>query len=116
MTPQTLLFHFLAASADDPRLSPGHISLYLVLIKCWVESDFEDPFPIVRDQVMQRAKINGRTTYQKYIQELNNYGYIGYQPSFNHFLGSLISMVNYSKTSVKSEKDPGNAGERPGKR
>jgi hypothetical protein len=116
MTAQTLLFHFLNASSEDARISPGHISLYLVLVKCWTENNFEDPFPIIRDQVMNRAKINGRTTYQKYIQDLHQYGYIGYTPSYNHFLGSLISMESFARISGKSEKEMGNAGEQPGKR
>jgi hypothetical protein len=61
--------------------------------------------------VMNRAKINGRTTYQKYIQDLHQFGYIGYTPSYNHFLGSLISMENFARISGKSEKEPGYAGE-----
>jgi hypothetical protein len=116
MTAQTLMFHFLNASGEDARICAGHISLYLVLVKCWTENNFDDPFPIIRDQVMNRAKINGRTTYQKYIQDLHQYGYIGYTPSYNHFLGSLISMENFARISGKSEMEPGHAGEQTGKR
>ena len=116
MTPQTLIFHFLQSVDQDARIGPGHISLYLALIKCWTDCNFEDPFPIIRDQVMHRAKINGRTTYQKYIQELHAYGYVGYIPSFNHFLGSLISLENFAKTSGRPETAPGHAGEQPGRR
>lgn len=116
MTAQSLMFHFLNTTSEDARIGPGHISLYLALIKCWTENNFEDPFPIIRDSLMRRAKINGRTTYQKYIQELHEYGYVGYTPSYNHFLGSLISMENFARTSGRPERYPENAGEQPGKR
>ena len=88
MTAETLLFHFLDTSAEDGQIGPGHISLYLALVKCWAEKDFEDPFLVVRAQVMSKAKINGRSTYQKYIQDLFRYGYIGYNPSFSHSKGA----------------------------
>ncbi len=97
MKAELILFHFLDASAENGQIGPGHISLYLALVKYWAEKDFEDPFPVDRIQVMAWGKINGRSTYQKYIQDLSRYGYIGYNPSCNHSRGSLISMEKFSK-------------------
>jgi hypothetical protein len=94
---ELVLFNFLKASSEDGRIGPGHISLYLTLVKCWKEKDFEDSFPINRDQVMIQARISGRATYQKYILDLFRYGYIGYEPSRNHFLGSKVSLEKFPK-------------------
>lgn len=33
---------------------------------------------------MKMAKISGLGTYHKCIRDLNNFGYIRYQPSFNY--------------------------------
>ena len=39
---------------------------------------------------MLHAKICARSTYYKCLQELYDYGYIKYIPSFNLYLGSLV--------------------------
>jgi len=81
---------FLNAASEDAKLTPAHISLYMALVFCWQKSGHLHPVSVNRDEVMRLAKISGRTTYQKCIQELQAYGYIKYIPSFNHFLGSLV--------------------------
>ncbi|MBN8876822.1 MAG: hypothetical protein J0I32_04695 [Sphingobacteriales bacterium] len=86
---------FFEAIAEDPRITPTHISLYCALFHYWLQKGCVNPVTIIRNEVMNVSKISGRTTYQKYIQELQEYGYIKYEPSFNHFLGSLISLPSY---------------------
>ncbi len=39
---------------------------------------------------MRLAKISGIATYHKSIRELNDFEYIKYQPSYNHFSKSVI--------------------------
>jgi hypothetical protein len=84
--------HFLGfyeAIALDQRISSMHISLYMALLFQHVAS-LENPIHIERLSVMQRAKISARSTYNKCMHELHEYGYIKYIPSYNFYLGSLV--------------------------
>lgn len=86
---------FVHYSAADGRISPAHVSLYLALFSIWWKNNSQNPITLLRNEIMQLAKISGRTTYQKCIQELHDYGYIQYEPSFNPFLGSLVYIAHF---------------------
>jgi hypothetical protein len=86
---------FLEAGKEDSRLTPSHISLYAALAYHWHTLHYEIPFTINRSGLMQLSKISGRTTYNKYIQELHEYGYIHYVPSYNPFLKSLVYLHGF---------------------
>lgn len=42
---------------------------------------------------MRGAKIFGLATYHKCIKDLNDFGYISYQPSYNPRVGSRVYLV-----------------------
>lgn len=86
---------FIKYAAEDGRIAPVHVSLYLALFTEWCKNNVQNPVTAYRNEIMRLAKISGRTTYQKCIQELHNYGYIRYVPSFNPFLGSLVYMAHF---------------------
>ena len=44
---------------------------------------------------MRVSKISAKATYHKCIKELNNYGYLRYEPSFNPIRGSLVYLFNF---------------------
>jgi hypothetical protein len=112
MTAQTLLFHFLNASSEDARISPGHISLYLVLVKCWTENNFEDPFPIIRDQVMNRAR-SMAATYQIFrITPVRLCVVIAHPIT----ISGKPDQYGKLRKFLANLKVTGNAGEQPGKR
>lgn len=46
-----------------------------------------------REELMKRAKISGRGTYQRCLKELQACGYILYEPSFNRFKNAKIHLV-----------------------
>lgn len=85
------LVHFYEASEGDARIGPAHISLYMALLREWHRRSFETPLAISRDELMQAARIS-RKTYNKCMKELQAYGYITYQPSFNPFVQSRVYM------------------------
>ena len=91
----TALFKF----QTDERLNPAHISLYVSLFQCWNYRRFQNPFLIIRDEIMQASKIRSKSTYHRCIRELDSYGYIKYQPSKNAMTGSWIRMINFRKKS-----------------
>jgi len=84
-----LLVTFMGKAKDDPRISAAHVSLYCALLHLLVEN----PLCVFSKDVMPFCKISGAATYHKCIRELDEYGYIKYVPSFNHFLGSLVYII-----------------------
>lgn len=81
--------------AEDTRLFPSHISLYLGLFAIWNTSRFSNPIIISREELMLLSKIRSRTTYLKCLHELSDYGYISYSPSRNPIIGSKVKMFSY---------------------
>lgn len=92
------MFPFLSAfynrASEDGRIGATHISLYMALVHQWNLVGGKNPFPIERDQVMRTAKISGRHTYNKCINNLKDYGYINYLPSSNSFRQSIVYLIS----------------------
>ena len=84
---------FFSSVADDHRIHPAHISLYVTLFFCWKQQRCKGLIDMRRDELMKMAKIVGRGTYQRCLRDLHNAGHINYQPSFNRFENSKIGMV-----------------------
>ena len=77
-------------------LNPTHISLYIALFQFWNINRFQNPISITRDEVMRISKICSKATYHKCMKELTSKGYIQYDPSFNPYRGSLVTLFNFS--------------------
>lgn len=75
---------------EDTRIGATHISFYMALVQQWNLTGGRNPFPIQREAVMKAAKINARFTYNKCINNLQDFGYIKYLPSSNSFTRSII--------------------------
>lgn len=94
--PSGRLSTFYRAVAEDSRITPIHISLYLALFEQWNRNQCQNPVSISRDRIMKLSKIRGLATYHKYMKELNNMGFISYFPSFHPGLGSEV-YLNFIK-------------------
>jgi len=84
------LIEFFSAIKDDTRIGPVHISLFMAIMQHWNQNKCKSPIRVFSRELMQLAKISGVATYHKSIRELDEYGYIKYEPSFNHHKGSII--------------------------
>lgn len=84
------LTQFLIPVTQDNRLQPSHLCLYISMFSLWERSRFNTPFRISRRQLMKLSKIKSTATYHKCIRELVSFGYINYESSYNHFMGSQI--------------------------
>ena len=74
----------------DSRLLPTHLSLFTGLFVSWQQSGFTSPFSVTRKTLMAFSKVASIATYHKCIRELDEYGYIRYQPSYHPKQGSLV--------------------------
>ncbi|MEJ7831218.1 MAG: hypothetical protein WKF91_23635 [Segetibacter sp.] len=84
------LTNFYEAIEDDVRIGTTHISLYIALLQQWNINGGINPIQIVRSEIMKAAKISARCTYNKCINNLQEFGYITYQPSRNPFICSTV--------------------------
>jgi len=76
--------------AKDQRLLATHISLFTAMFVAWQQNGYASPFAVTRKGLMAFSKIASVATYHKCIKELDEFGYIRYQPSFHPKIGSLI--------------------------
>jgi hypothetical protein len=83
---------FFAQVRKDDRLHANHISLYLALFQVWNQYRFHNPFPILREEVMQLSRIGSRSTYMRCLKQLHLYGYLLYQPAPQRYAPSLIQI------------------------
>jgi hypothetical protein len=80
----------------DRNLNPTHISLYIALFQFWNINRFQNPISITRDEVMRICKISSKATYHKCMKDLNDKGYVKYEPSFNPYKGSMVTLFDFS--------------------
>ncbi|RTL60109.1 MAG: hypothetical protein EKK37_04505 [Sphingobacteriales bacterium] len=91
------LTDFYRAIADDPRIGSTHISIYMALLHQWNLNGGHNPVKIERSCIMKAAKINARQTYNKCINELQDYGYIRYEPAPNGSVNSRVFLIEREK-------------------
>lgn len=85
--------------AQDDRLNPSHVSLYLALFQFWNMNRFNNPISIHRQDTMRLSKIGSKNTYHKCITELSQWGFFLYCPSHNPMKGSTVKMYKFG-TSI----------------
>ena len=86
----SVLYGFMDRVGDDHRIGPIHISLFLAILYFYRKQEYQLPIYVYRKELMKQAKISAVGTYHKGMRELRTYGYIGYVPSYNPALGSLV--------------------------
>ena len=89
---------------QDRHLNPTHISLYIALFQQWNVNRFQNPISITRDEMMRISKIASKATYHKCIRELNDKGFLKYDPSFNPYRGSMVFLFNFSDENKPVQK------------
>lgn len=73
---------FFETIIDDPRITTAHISVYLAMVSEFENMGETHLLTVQRNRIMQLAKINARSTYDKVIHDLDQFGYIKYYPCF----------------------------------
>ena len=99
MSVNVLLVDFFSAIETDPRVNSRHISLYVSLFQFWVKNGANNPLQLFGKEVMGICKISASSTYHKTLRDLHAFGYIEYEPSFNHSKASIICL-----TKIKAMK------------
>jgi hypothetical protein len=84
------IINFYRKAANDERLLPTHLTLYLAIYYFCSRNGLENPVTIYRKDLMPLARINSIATYHKCMKDLDNFGYILYKPTYNYYKGSKI--------------------------
>jgi hypothetical protein len=84
---------FLEKAAVDNHLLPTYISLFMALFYYSNPADPLLKFQVCRRKLMHFSRIRSTSTYHKRISELVTYGYITYEPSYDPFQGSRVSII-----------------------
>lgn len=87
------LSDFFLAIEKDARISITHIGVYAALLEYWKAQEFRNPMTVFSYDIMSLAKISTRATYFKCIRDLNEFGYVSYEPSFNRNSASKIHFI-----------------------
>ncbi len=82
----------------DKRLNSNHVSLYIALFQFWNYNRFQNPFSIIREEVMGITGIGSKNTYHKCMKEIHQFGYIHYRASTSKFQKSKVHMVRLDIT------------------
>jgi len=80
------LADFYEAIEDDGRIGASHISVYMALL---LAAGFENFIAAYRSEIIQKARIS-RRTYNKCMRELQEFGYIRYEPSSDPACASKV--------------------------
>lgn len=94
---------FFARVAGEDRLNPTHISLYMGLFQYWNLNRFVNPISISRSDMMGVSKICSKATYHKVMKDLHELGFIKYEPSYNPFRGSAVTLINLEEEEVQKK-------------
>lgn len=81
-----------ASLLADRRLSVWHLSICTALVLLWCRNGFANSIPISRKALMELAHIHSIATYHKCIKQLQDFGYIRYEPSFNPFAKTVVHL------------------------
>lgn len=90
---------FLLKAANDKRLLPSHISLFMAIFYFSSGDGAGNFFKITRRKLMRFSRIKSIATYHKCIRELVDYGYIIYQPSYDPYRASMVSIISQQRTN-----------------
>lgn len=90
-----MIQEFMDAVLEDPRITTSHIALYVALWRKAIEKGDINPgyalqVVVFRREMKQLCKISSGRTYFKVLQELSEFGYIEYEPSFSKNKGSRV--------------------------
>jgi hypothetical protein len=102
---------FFQNLSQDKRFNATHVSMYVVLFYQWNNARFSDEFYINRNEIMSLSRIGSKGTYHKCINDLHEWHYLEYLPSYNPQIGSSIKMFDIGTSSEQVRIKSGTGSE-----
>jgi len=101
----------LESFAQDKRIIPRHISMYMALFFLWNKLKFPETIHIVRGELMPLSKLGSMKFYHLTLRELDEWGYIDYRPSKSCYKGSGVKMHTCFNSDTSSGTSTETSGE-----
>ncbi|MDR3715775.1 MAG: hypothetical protein P4L51_23425 [Puia sp.] len=99
-----LINDFFTGTINDARITTAHISLYFALFYYDSIKDNNGILHAFARDIIPLAK-HSSTTYHKCLQDLHDFGYLKYIPSYSSVLGSLIVLGQQSIPGITHAKN-----------
>lgn len=93
---------FLQHIAGNRKILTSHVGLYTAMVHSHEQQGFKNPFRITRRELMQTSAIRSFATYHKCLQQLIDWGYILYKPSYDPYKASQITFLFLSSATTSS--------------
>lgn len=90
---QAYIIGFMEVIADDPRISPRHISLFLAILHFYCVQNSTNPVKVFSRELRKQSKISSVRNYYSCMRDLKEFGYIKYVPSFDPSVASSIYLI-----------------------
>jgi len=87
------LFNRIQATERDRRINAWHIALLVAMYVAAAKQDRCKQIKVKRSEIMALAHIGTLPTYHKYINELQDLGYIVYRPSYHPGIRTEIDLM-----------------------
>lgn len=87
------LARLIKMAVTDDRVSRTQLSLYIALLIFWLEQNCDEQFKVTRKLLMKNSKIPAISTYHRCLKRLISFGYIEYEPTFDHYKGSKVKII-----------------------
>ncbi|WP_439185411.1 hypothetical protein [Carboxylicivirga taeanensis] len=87
----------------DKRIIPRHISMYMALFFLWNKFKFPETIYFARGELMPLSKIGSMRYYHLTLHELDEWGYISYQPSKSMYKASCVTIIACCNSATSGE-------------
>ena len=88
------LSDFFTAIENDGRISLTHIGVYAAILQHWKAAGCPVPLRLFSYEIMRVAKISAHMTWHRTIRDLNDFGYLRYEPSFKRNERSKVYLLS----------------------
>lgn len=86
---------YMSMVTKDPRLNVWHISLIYAIVQLAYRQNEKQIIRVSRSKLMKLSHIATFPTYHKYFHQLQDMGYITYEPSYHPGFRSIIRIVKF---------------------
>ena len=83
----------LTTYMDDPALNVWHLAILTAILSLGFKQGDRNPIKVSRSKIMALSHINTLPTYHKYFKQLQDFGYIKYNPSYHPGYRSEVELL-----------------------
>jgi hypothetical protein len=87
------LLKYISIFEQDKRLNVWHLALLFAIVTLAYKQKQHHTIKVSRSKIMHLSHVHTLPTYHKYFQELKDFGYIKYTPSYHPGYRSEIEIL-----------------------